>query len=439
MSRFLIVGAALALAPLYASAAADSFPRIAANPIGSPQNYWDADYQKRIAALDVAVLAVWPGWGSSAKTDMTQTVKQIKAINPKTRIFLYVIAESFKDPMPAGWEDLDAKVNQQKWWLYPTSTSGSPIEANFGHGTYVFNITNFAPKDKDGNTWGSWYANYVNDKFGKPNPYIDGFYTDNVFYRPRTDGDWNLDGKVDSQKDPVVQTWYREGYRSYFAALRKAMPGKMQIGNVADWGQPGTSTPEYQDMINGGIIEGILGKNYSAEGASADGWQRMMAQYRKIMALLAAPKLALFNQGGDPKDYQGMRYGLASCLMDDGYYDFNDEAHGYSGLTWFDEFDVDLGDAASTPTTVAWQKGVYRRDFTKGIALVNPKGNGPQTVTLDGEYYLIKGKQDPAVNTGALVKTVTLKDRDGIILLRKVPLQKRPSPPGSLQVTAAGN
>jgi hypothetical protein len=61
---------------------------------------------------------------------------------------------------------------------------------------------------------------------------------------------------------------------------------------------------------------------------------------------------------------------------------------------------------------------VWRRDFDHGIVLVNPKGNGPQTVILESSYTRIKGEQDPVTNNGATVTTVTLQDRDGIILLR---------------------
>jgi hypothetical protein len=68
--------------------------------------------------------------------------------------------------------------------------------------------------------------------------------------------------------------------------------------------------------------------------------------------------------------------------------------------------------------TSAWQNGVYRRNFQNGIVLVNPKGNGTRTVTLETNYVKIRGTQAPSVNSGATVRTVTLKDRDGIILLR---------------------
>jgi hypothetical protein len=61
---------------------------------------------------------------------------------------------------------------------------------------------------------------------------------------------------------------------------------------------------------------------------------------------------------------------------------------------------------------------VYRRDFENGIALVNPKGNGPVEITLEEEFRRISGKQAPGVNNGQLTKTVKLNDRDGIILKR---------------------
>ena len=75
-----------------------------------------------------------------------------------------------------------------------------------------------------------------------------------------------------------------------------------------------------------------------------------------------------------------------------------------------------------------WQNGVWRRDFANGIALVNPKGNGPQTVTLETTYKHFSGTQDPSVNNGQSVTSVTLNDRDGVILLRTTQ-QPVPDPP----------
>jgi hypothetical protein len=135
-----------------------------------------------------------------------------------------------------------------------------------------------------------------------------------------------------------------------------------------------------------------------------------------------------------------MRYGLASTLMDDGYYCFNTESGGGGDAPSFDEYDTNLGNAISAPQTVAWQKGVFRRDFENGIALVNPKGNGAQTVVLEADFKRISGSQAPKVNNGATVHTVTLPDRDGLLLLRLTavsqsqPSQKKPSPPSNVVV-----
>jgi hypothetical protein len=125
-----------------------------------------------------------------------------------------------------------------------------------------------------------------------------------------------------------------------------------------------------------------------------------------------------FHQLDVPGNYQGMRYGLATCLMDNGYYEYSTDYHT---INWFDEYNTSLGQAISAPPTAAWQKGVWRRDFQNGIALVNPKGNGPQTVTLETSYKKINGTQVPSINNGQTVTTVTLLDRDGLILLRLNP------------------
>jgi hypothetical protein len=124
-----------------------------------------------------------------------------------------------------------------------------------------------------------------------------------------------------------------------------------------------------------------------------------------------------------------MRYGLGTCLLDDGYYSFTDNTAQYYGVVWFDELDQKLGSGMAKPTA-AWQKGVWRRDFDNGIVLVNPKGNGQQTVTLETPYVKIKGSQDPATNNGQTVTSVTLKDRDGIMLLRTKPLIRPAAPSG---------
>jgi hypothetical protein len=186
--------------------------------------------------------------------------------------------------------------------------------------------------------------------------------------------------------------------------------------------------------MNGALIESMIGFSYSPE--SWGSWKEMMREYRVVMAATIEPKLVVFGHVGNPTDYQTIRYGLASCLMDDGYYEFSRDSDAYSGVFWYDEFDAKLGNATSGPQTAAWQNGVYRRDFDNGIALVNPKGNGTQTVQLESDFRRISGKQDSVTNSGQTVRTVTLKDRDGIILMRTTAPVTSPASKASIQPQA---
>jgi hypothetical protein len=104
--------------------------------------------------------------------------------------------------------------------------------------------------------------------------------------------------------------------------------------------------------------------------------------------------------------------------MDEGYYVYNTSAANGGDAPWFDEYQAALGNETSPPPASAWQNGVYRRDFENGIALVNPKGNGAQTITLETNFQRLSGNQAPAINSGQAVRTLTLQDRDGIILMR---------------------
>lgn len=60
---------------------------------------------------------------------------------------------------------------------------------------------------------------------------------------------------------------------------------------------------------------------------------------------------------------------------------------------------------------------VFRRDFTYGIALANATPD-PRLVDLGGTFRKILGTQDPSINDGSTVTSVTLAPYDGLVLLR---------------------
>jgi hypothetical protein len=421
--------AALLLAIPALAAEKPQFPRLAGVNNGGPHNYDDSAYQAKLAKLNFSVLGYWVGWEKSYGMTMEQVVRNIKSINPNSQVFLYENSMEVAEGNESSAPVFD-KVEQMKWWAFPRGTSGEAMLSPYGlrasKPNYQVNTTLFTPRDSAGYQQWEWHARWVVQQFYKPNPSIDGFFEDNVFWKPRVDADWNRDGVTDSQDSPQAGKWLREGYRKRFDLLHNLMPGKLMIGNIADWGRSNAVLTEYDQMLNGGVIEGMLGPSYSPETWAS--WAEMMRWYRKTMAVIAEPKLVAFHQSGSPTDYKALRYGLASCLLDNGYFAFTDSSKGYAGVVWFDEYDSKLGQAVMPPVTTAWQKGVYRRDFENGIALVNPKGNGPVEVILEGDFRRLTGNQAPGVNNGQITRKVLLQDRDGIILKRVKPVAAPTAP-----------
>lgn len=407
------------------------FPRLGGYKIGSPHAYSDPAYQANLAKLDIIVIDFFSGWGTIQK--IRGAAQGIKAKNPNIILLDYVIQESIHQTW-STLQPLRDKLNANKWWLYAIGTSGALLVNSYNAATT--NYTNFVPKDANGDRWNTWFAKDVYNTMWSQVPEIDGSYTDNLWWKPRVSGDWNRDGTKDSRNDLTVQTWHREGMMTHVNQIKALMPGKFVTGNFGDWQHATTPLPEYDNQLHGGVLEHYIGAPWSPEGVDLDGnknswgsWQLMMKGYRKLMGMTKDPKLVIFNMKEHLNDYRSFRYGFASALMDDAYFDFSSGDGGlYSTVPWFDEYDVAgtrttswLGAAIDPPQTAPWQNGVYRRRFRNGMALVNPRGNGDQTITVGPGFTRFKGGQDPVQNNGGPAATVLLKDRDGILLIASDP------------------
>jgi hypothetical protein len=279
----LLAAAATTLLLAFSASAADSppSPRLAGVNNGAPHNYQDPAYQAKLAKLNWSLLAIWVGWGVTSDTTMEQVVRSIKAINPNHRVFLYENPGEVAEDNVAAAVVFD-KVDQMKWWAYERGSTGPLLLSQWGKLTsrpqYMVNTTLFTPKDSSGYQQWEWHARWVVQQFYKPNPSIDGFFEDNVFWRPRIDADWNRDGVTDSKDSPQSGKWLRDSFSKRFALLHSLMPGKLMIGNIADWGQSNAVLTELDQTLNGGLIEGIIGKHYSVETWST--WAEMMRWYR---------------------------------------------------------------------------------------------------------------------------------------------------------------
>jgi hypothetical protein len=424
-------------APDGGQASSPPFPRLAGYPIGGPQSTVKTDaFRAWAAKQSLVILTQWPGWQSSGMT-MADVMKDIKARSTiGTKLVVYVdMPEIAKSAANGGAESYEyTAIAQAPWFLYANGAARTgPVDSWYDPPNFAaLNFTTFAPQ-VNGKDFMQWFTDYsigfVRDgtspggNANVPNPYVDGFFMDNFAWEEPVDGDWNLDGTVDSAKDPTVRGWTQGARKAYVDYVRAQWPGSTQLGNVADWGKSVQMYkvpvgPLYDQLLDGGVLESMIGESWSYETWA--GYDVMMQVYRTTIDALRPPKIAIFGHSSlAATDYATMRYGLTTTLMGDAYY-YPSGVNGYSpdDQFWFDEFDLNLGAATQPRQEAAWKQGVWRRDFVNGIALCNPRGNGTQTVALGGTFHKLKGTQDPSVNDGSTVTSVTIPERDGILLLR---------------------
>src|SRR5690349_12503655 len=118
MNRSLMRVTACSLALVATSVfAADTYPRLGTYSIGGKHDYYTDSYQKQLAAVQVAVLSYYPGWGAGAGVTMNDTVKKLKALNPNIKVFLYERPETQTIPMDPTFTEIYTKIENERWWL----------------------------------------------------------------------------------------------------------------------------------------------------------------------------------------------------------------------------------------------------------------------------------------------------------------------------------
>lgn len=426
-------------------------------PLLGVTSWGNADYganAAKIAKYDLANLNFWPGWlnPSSPYSTPAQIVANLHSRNPKLLIGNYVEAHDAFATSSSSTNDANHDVyvktttsvgpNGLGDWLIRDATGA--IVYTWGGARYCPNYTSFVTADANGYRYPQWKAHrdaaYVNAG-------IDIWFVDDNYYKPRWTCDYNRDGTNDapgSNSSSTPASWWRAGCAAYYDAARPLMNGVSSSATIlmanADNDLSGVSYPpgygqfsEYKQKLHGVFLEAIVGENWSAE--SNYGFAGAMGWYKEVWNNLLSPQTVLFshhNLAGDGGGYQAAalqqnRYALAFCLMNNGYYmvDPGSDIYGTTFL-WYDEYDLAgrstskwLGAAIDAPQTAAWSQGVWMRRFQNGLVLCNPKGNGSKTVTPPAGYTHFTGTQSPSVNNGAAVTgTVTLADRDGLLLVK---------------------
>jgi hypothetical protein len=182
-------------------------------------------------------------------------------------------------------------------------------------------------------------------------------------------------GVRDSKIAELQGQTYVEAWESFMATLDAALAarGVPLIPNsgpfITTW------DPTRYDLTAGVFVEGFADPSFS----EAD-WK---ASTNHVLSLTGNRKIVIVqNYLQSTGDLERRRYLLANYLLvkaDRTYLEY----FANSALEWYPEWGLDLGRPLAAATTVAdlASGGVYRRDFERGTALVNPTAT-PVTVAL---------------------------------------------------------
>jgi len=426
------------------------YPRLGSYAIGGQKNYQDAAVKAALSKRHVNFLSPFLGWENSRGTTFTAVTQDIKAQSTiGTQIYVYVITSSLYRAAAA--------TNQAYWdpynWLVTNKGFGysnglSEIGVMISAADASQDQANYRLTGKVVN--GKRYYEYLIDfsldvhRDGVPrsngtslistaaNPFLDGFFVDNVFCKERTAADYDRNGSPDAIDTIADANATMNSHVAMMSYLRSRAPTWKVMVNSADWREYETaygfgsfSNAPLNQKAEGGAIESI--ENYESLAYSS-----VISAIKTQMDAYLPPKLGVLGwKIASFTDYAGMRYGFGTALLTDTYYYPLVGTYRSEDLPslWYDEFNFDLGAAIDPVQTVARYQsatlgeGVWRRDFANGIVLVGARrASGATTayspVSLGGTFYRLVGTQAPAVNSGVAVTSVTLSPRDAIVLAR---------------------
>lgn len=387
-----------------ARTAADRFVRTSNNymkaGITLPSSDWAALAKYDVIVLPAEAQVFNPGFFAEARR-----------MNPDIVILAYVPTKSYAqvwsdNPLDTLHPKLKARTDDS---MRLRASGGSILSV--WPGTLSYNV----------NTgWSDALARFVKEDVMSSGAWDGIFYDETsatISWLNAGDVDVNNDGRRDDAA--AADRLWEAGMIKLLKTTRELIgPDAVIVTN-------GDSDPDLQPFVNGRMFE-TFPTPWEYDGT----WATVMNNYLRLQKQVGYPAVFLINANtnntGDRNDFRKMRFSLASTLMGDGFFqfDFGEQDHGQ--LWMYDEYGAYLGAPVGAARNLTGQTdpvrdGVWRRDFRNGTVLVNSTDQ-PKTVDLEGDFERIRGTQDPKVNNGEIVGTVTIPAKDGLVLLR--PLER---------------
>jgi hypothetical protein len=218
---------------------------------------------------------------------------------------------------------------------------------------------------------------------------------------------------------------YRQAVGSALATIgpRMRAAGKLAVANIGSWGEFPSAGNGWLQLLDGAMDEMFLkwgtvaGQGY----ASTSRWQ---AQLEALKLAEQQGKLYLGVTHSSNTDAAAARYGYATMLLGSNERGHFALAQDYTNETWFPEYEYELG--RPTGPESAGPDGVHRRQFERGLVLVNPTGQS--RAAAFGDTYSGSGLTSA---TGA-----TLAPTSALVLTRDAGALDVPGPPPPVSADA---
>lgn len=379
------------------------------------------DHSANQAALDARYGLLMIDKRSSDLAATNAFASAVKALNPNIRIGAYTMFYELPcsiDVVPtsqrARYQPWLTMADQAGFWL--RTAAGAKTSWTGEYNACDMNLTPWGARNASNQTWAEYmWGQYRNQYYGAT-PALDYVMIDNVFAtaRERTRADYKRQGVDLDGKSAEISTALRQGYRALFDLIRRTNPTLKVFANTDN----DLSSPEYNNQAEGALIENLIAESGSQHDSWSTerlaGWRGAFDHYRAVMAHTRAPHDVMFNVYAQHTNAYGvMRYGLATSMLDNGFYTFKIE--GTDAQPWFDEYDAPIGTPTDGATELA--NHAWIRHYSNGLVLVNPT-SAPLQVNVGAGYKRLSGTQDPAVNNGRVESTVTLPARAGLLMLK---------------------
>lgn len=381
--------------------AKSSFPRLANIYLRTPIK----DSQvSQLAQWDVLIFHMLAQQNSAA------AIRKIRQLNPDVKILVYIASEEFPILKYKDWDtqtgtglfyQLLSGITDEMWLR---DRAGNYVV--FWQDFWMLNVSDY-PSSRA--RWNDYLSSFVAEKLLASGLW-DGVFYDNVWtgvsHINGADIDIDNDNLSDSKQE-IDNSW-QAGMKKLFALTRQKAGGDIIIVGNGDRG--------FYDDINGLYIENFTDDNLS--------WAERMKLY-KLAVNSVNPVFTIVGNTNlnstNSDNYQKMRFGLASALLENGYYAFDAGSNTHAETWWYDEYDIDLGEPLSPSKSKNshdnYQPDIWQRSFSHGLAVVNSTGN-QQAVDLGGEYEKIHGAQDAKTNDGSIVSETVIDSYDGLLLLK---------------------